>query len=205
MPKNSAPPEQKPLAPHLPAPTSPARRIPPTPTQESQQYATQEESQQLPVQQETYPQASQNQPSSHFMCTFPLTHSSSPPELFHHSQIVMRTQRTEHHESHPWRRTLKAGEEPNQFCRLKTKTQFKQQWPYVLWPWSPSKIFQLWKILKPLLEVEKVDKKKVSNLFNFRGAPMVTIFICLAGSQTQGVWKFLEKASQTDTSMRLAE
>ena len=39
------------------------------------------------------------------------------------------------------------------------------------------------------------------NPFNFRGAPMVTTFICSAGCHTQEVWKFLEKVSHTDVGM----
>ena len=34
---------------------------------------------------------------------------------------------------------------------------------------------------------------------------MVTAFVRSAGSRTQGVWKFLEKASQTDAGVRVAE
>ena len=33
----------------------------------------------------------------------------------------------------------------------------------------------------------------------------MTTFVRSAGSQTQGVWKFLEKASQTDAGVSLAE
>ena len=66
--------------------------------------------------------------------------------------------------------------------------------------------FQLRKILKPLLELEKVNKKKkVSNPYNSNGALMVTTFVRSTDSRTQGVWKFLEKASQTDAGVRLAE
>ena len=48
-------------------------------------------------------------------------------------------------------------------------------------------------------------KKKVSNPFNFRGTHIVTTFICSADSRTQGVWRYLEKASQTDAGVRLVE
>ena len=34
---------------------------------------------------------------------------------------------------------------------------------------------------------------------------MVTTFVHSAGSRTQGVWKFLEKSSQSDAGVRLAE
>ena len=64
---------------------------------------------------------------------------------------------------------------------------------------------QLWKTLKPLLDIEKIKKKKVSNLFNFRGAPMVTTFVRSASTRTQGVWKFLKKSSQTDIGVGRAE
>ena len=64
---------------------------------------------------------------------------------------------------------------------------------------------QLRKTLKPLLDLEKIENKKVYNPFNFRGAPMVTTFVRLAGSRNQGVWKFLEKANQTDAGVCLAE
>ena len=60
-------------------------------------------------------------------------------------------------------------------------------------------------MLKSLLDLEKVKKKKFSNPFNFTGAPMVTTFIHSAGSQTQDVCKFLEKASQNNAGVRLAE
>ena len=60
--------------------------------------------------------------------------------------------------------------------------------------------FQLRKTLKPLLDFKKI-KQKVSLPFNFWGTPIVTTFVCSAGSRTQ----FLEKASQTDTGVRLAE
>ena len=33
---------------------------------------------------------------------------------------------------------------------------------------------------------------------------MVTTFVHSVGSRTQGVWKFLEKASETDAGARLA-
>ena len=47
--------------------------------------------------------------------------------------------------------------------------------------------------------------KKVTTLLNFRGASMVTTFVRSAGSRTQGVWKFLEKARQIDAGVRLAK
>ena len=56
----------------------------------------------------------------------------------------------------------------------------------------------------PFHHLENI-KKKVSNPFNFSGAPMVTTFVRSAGSRTQGVGKFLEKASQIDAGVRPAE
>ena len=52
---------------------------------------------------------------------------------------------------------------------------------------------------------ESKKKEKVCYLFNFRGAPMMTTYVRSAGSRTQEVGKFLEKASQTDVGVRLAE
>ena len=43
--------------------------------------------------------------------------------------------------------------------------------------------FLLRKALKPLQELKEIQKKKVENLFNFRGAPMVTTFIRSTGSR----------------------
>ena len=64
---------------------------------------------------------------------------------------------------------------------------------------------QLRKSLKPLLNLEKVNGKKVCNLSNFRGAPMMTTFICSAGDRSKGVWKFLDMVCQTDTGVELTE
>ena len=43
----------------------------------------------------------------------------------------------------------------------------------------------------------------ISNLHLFRGAPMVTTFVRLAGNRTKELWQLIEGASQAD--MRLAE
>ena len=48
--------------------------------------------------------------------------------------------------------------------------------------------FQLCRTLKPLLELQTVQEKNVSNPYLIRGVPMVTNF----------VWKFLEKGSRVD-------
>ena len=63
--------------------------------------------------------------------------------------------------------------------------------------------FQLCRTLKPLIEFTKIKNKKISNPYLFRSVPIVTTFVCSAGSCTQGVWCFLEKASWVD--IRLAE
>ena len=62
--------------------------------------------------------------------------------------------------------------------------------------------FQLQKALKPLLKLEKIKEKSVSNPLNFRNAPMVIAFICLAGSHTH---HFLKRASQVDFGIWLVE
>ena len=62
---------------------------------------------------------------------------------------------------------------------------------------------QICSALKSLLELKSVQEKNISNPNLFRGAPIVTIYVRLAGSRTKGAWKFLEKASQAD--IRLAE
>ena len=64
---------------------------------------------------------------------------------------------------------------------------------------------QLKKTLKPLLQLEKIDKKKVNNPLNFKSAAMVTTFIRSASDRTKGVWKFLDTVRQTDTGVKLAE
>ena len=61
------------------------------------------------------------------------------------------------------------------------------------------------KMLKPLLQLEKIEKKKVNNPLNFKSAAMVTNFIRSAGDRTKGVWKFLDTVRQTDTGVKLAE
>ena len=64
---------------------------------------------------------------------------------------------------------------------------------------------QLRTSLKSLLNLEKVNGKRVCNPTNFRGAPMVTTFIRSAGDRSKGVWKFLDTVRQTDTGVELAE
>ena len=65
--------------------------------------------------------------------------------------------------------------------------------------------YQLRKLLKPLLDQEKVQKKKISNPLKFNSAAMVTTFIRAAGDRTKGVWQFLDTVRQTDAGVKLAE
>ena len=65
--------------------------------------------------------------------------------------------------------------------------------------------FQLWKTLKPLLKLETVHDKQASKPSNFKGATMVTTFVHSASSHTGQVWRFLERASQADSDVWLAE
>ena len=65
--------------------------------------------------------------------------------------------------------------------------------------------FQLWKTLKPLLDLERVNRKGVCNPVNFSSAPMVTTFVRSSGDRTKGIWKFLDTVCQTDTGIRLVE
>ena len=60
-------------------------------------------------------------------------------------------------------------------------------------------------MLKPLLHLEKIDKKKVNNPLTFKSAAMETTFIRAAGDRAKGVWKFLDTVRQTDTGVKLAE
>ena len=64
---------------------------------------------------------------------------------------------------------------------------------------EPIADFQLWKALKLLLDFQKVNHLKVSNPYNFWDAPMMTTFICSAGSHLLGMWHLLERASIVDT------
>ena len=48
-------------------------------------------------------------------------------------------------------------------------------------------------------------EQKVSNLVNFRSAPMVITFVRSAGHRTTGVRKFLDTFCQTDMGIKLAE
>ena len=64
--------------------------------------------------------------------------------------------------------------------------------------------YQLCKLLKPLLDLEKVQKKRICNPLNFTSAAMVTTFIRMAGDCTKGVWQFLDTVRQTDVGVKLA-
>ena len=65
--------------------------------------------------------------------------------------------------------------------------------------------YQLRKTLKPLIDLEKINGKRVCNPTNFRSAPMVTTFARSSGDHSKGVWKFLDTVHQTDTGVVLAE
>ena len=65
--------------------------------------------------------------------------------------------------------------------------------------------YQLRKLLKPLLDFEKVNKKPVCNPVNFGSAAMVTTFVRSAGDRTKGVWKFLNTVCQTETGIKFAK
>ena len=58
--------------------------------------------------------------------------------------------------------------------------------------------FQFRKALKRLYNFKEIKVERVSNPYLFRGAPMLTTFVRSAGTCNQGVWRFLEKASQAD-------
>ena len=65
--------------------------------------------------------------------------------------------------------------------------------------------YQLRKLLKQLLDLEKVQKKRISNLLNIKSAAMVTTFIRVAGDRTKGVWLFLDTVRQTEVGVKLAK
>ena len=65
--------------------------------------------------------------------------------------------------------------------------------------------FQLRKAQKPLQELKEISKKKVENPFNFRGVPMVTLFVRSTRRRTQKLWNFLDKVSQINVGVRLVE
>ena len=53
--------------------------------------------------------------------------------------------------------------------------------------------------LKPLRSLTKIDNNKdITNPYLFRGAPMVTTFVCSPGNRTNVLWQFIEEASRTD-------
>ena len=59
------------------------------------------------------------------------------------------------------------------------------------------------KCLLSLIKLQKVNEQLVVNPYNYRGAPTVTPFICLASSCTDGVWQLLDRAIKSD--VRLVE
>ena len=55
-----------------------------------------------------------------------------------------------------------------------------------------------------MISLKAIDAhKNVTNPYLFRGAPMVTTFVCSAGSHTKGLLGFLEETSRAD--IRLVE
>ena len=68
---------------------------------------------------------------------------------------------------------------------------------------SPTLDRQIQNLLKPLRDLKKVDQKDITNPYLFKGAAMVTTFVCSAGNRTNKLWQFIEEASRAD--MRLAE
>ena len=61
------------------------------------------------------------------------------------------------------------------------------------------------KPLLPLIKLQKVNEQLVFNLYNYRGAPMVTTFICSVSSHIHRVWWLLDRAGKADLDVRLVE
>ena len=57
------------------------------------------------------------------------------------------------------------------------------------------------KALKPLLSFKKIDNADITNLCNFKNAPMLTTFVRAAGSRTKELWQFIEEASRADVML----
>ena len=55
--------------------------------------------------------------------------------------------------------------------------------------------------LKSLSSLKTINNKGICNPYLFRGAPMVTTFICRTGSRTKGLWRFPEEASHADIKL----
>ena len=60
---------------------------------------------------------------------------------------------------------------------------------------EPKFDFQVRKSLKPILNLQKVNRIFVVNPLNFKGALMMTTFVRLAGGRTLGEWRLLDRAS----------
>ena len=65
--------------------------------------------------------------------------------------------------------------------------------------------YQLRNLLKPLLDFDRINQKKICNPLNFSSVAMVTTFVRSAGDRTRGVGKFLNTVCQTDLGMKFAE
>ena len=69
---------------------------------------------------------------------------------------------------------------------------------------SPNINHILKKTLKLLRSLTKIDNNKdITNPYLFRGAQMVTTFVCSPGNWTKALWQFIEEANRTD--IRLVE
>ena len=68
---------------------------------------------------------------------------------------------------------------------------------------KPTTDHQMKKILKPLSSIKTINGKNICNPYLFRGAPMVTTFVCMAGNRTRELWRFLLETSHAN--IRLAE
>ena len=55
--------------------------------------------------------------------------------------------------------------------------------------------------LKPLRSLKKIDNKHITNPYIFKDAPMLTIFVRLAGNRTKELWNFIDEASRADVML----
>ena len=57
------------------------------------------------------------------------------------------------------------------------------------------------KALKPLLALKTIEKKDITNPYNFPNVPMLTTFVRAAGNRTKELWLFIEEASRADVML----
>ena len=57
------------------------------------------------------------------------------------------------------------------------------------------------KALKPLLALKTIEKKDITNPYNFQNVPMLTTFVRAAGNRTKELWLFIEEASRADVML----